>query len=64
MKKLIVFSADAMVSEDLEHLKELPNYRRYLSDASEVTRVRSIYPTITYFTYCCTFYSNFTFGVR
>ena len=48
MKKLIVFSADAMVSEDLEHLKELPNYRRYLSDASEVTRVRSIYPTITY----------------
>ena len=48
MKKLIVFSADAMVSEDLEHLKQLPNYRRYLAGASEITRVRSVYPTITY----------------
>lgn len=47
-KKLIVFSADAMVTEDLEHLKTLPNYRRYLAGGCEVSRMRSVYPTITY----------------
>ncbi len=48
MKRLVVFSADGMVTEDLEYLKTLPNYRKYLSNASIVERVRSIYPTITY----------------
>ena len=46
--KLFVFSADAMVSEDLKLLKTLPNYRKYLSEASAVEKVRSIYPSITY----------------
>ncbi len=48
MKRLIVFSADAMVTEDFEYLKTLPNYQKYLAGASIVERVRSIYPTITY----------------
>lgn len=47
-KKLIVFSADALVSEDLEHLKTLPNYRKYLAGGCEVTKMQSVYPTITY----------------
>ncbi len=47
-KKLIVFSADAMVTEDLEYFKTLPNYRKYLAGGCEVSKMRSIYPTITY----------------
>ena len=47
-KKLIVFSADAMVTEDLEHLKKMPNYQKYLSKGCMVERVKTIYPTITY----------------
>jgi predicted AlkP superfamily pyrophosphatase or phosphodiesterase len=47
-KKLIVLSADALVTEDLEHLKTLPNYRKYLAGGCEVRKMRSIYPTITY----------------
>jgi predicted AlkP superfamily pyrophosphatase or phosphodiesterase len=47
-KKLIVFSADAMVTEDLEHLKKMPNYQKYLAKGCVVERVKTIYPTITY----------------
>lgn len=47
-KKLIVFSADAMVTEDLEYLETLPNFKKYLKGCSMVKRVSSIYPTITY----------------
>lgn len=47
-KKLIVFSADAMVTEDLEYLKTLPNFKKYLTGCSVVKRITSIYPTITY----------------
>ncbi|MDD3335260.1 MAG: ectonucleotide pyrophosphatase/phosphodiesterase [Eubacteriales bacterium] len=47
-KKLIVFSADALVTEDLEHLKTLPNYKKYLAGGCEVSKMTSVYPTITY----------------
>lgn len=47
-KKLIVFSADAMVTEDLEYLKTLPNFQKYLAKGCVVEKVRTIYPTITY----------------
>lgn len=47
-KKLIVLSADALVSEDLEILSTLPNYRKYLAGGCLVRHVRSVYPTITY----------------
>lgn len=48
MKKLIVFSADAMVTEDLEYLKTLPNFQKYLARGCMVKKVTSVYPTITY----------------
>lgn len=47
-QKLIVLSADALTFEDMEYLKTLPNYRKYLEGGCRVKRVRSIYPTITY----------------
>lgn len=46
--RLIVVSADALVAEDMDLLKKLPNFRRYLAGGACVERVRSIYPTITY----------------
>ena len=48
MHKLVVLSADALVSEDLDTLKSLPNTRRYLLGGSQITQGRSVYPTITY----------------
>lgn len=36
-KRLLVCSVDAMVCEDLELLKELPNFRKYLAGGCEVT---------------------------
>ncbi|MEG0852462.1 MAG: ectonucleotide pyrophosphatase/phosphodiesterase [Angelakisella sp.] len=48
MKKLIVLSADALVWEDMEYFKTLPNYKKYLAGGCEVQKVRSVYPTITY----------------
>ena len=48
MSKVIVMSADALVSDDLVRLKEMPNYKKYLAGGSEITQVQSIYPTITY----------------
>jgi predicted AlkP superfamily pyrophosphatase or phosphodiesterase len=47
-QKIVVFSADAMVHEDIDYLKTLPNFRKYLSGGAEVKKVRSIYPTVTY----------------
>lgn len=47
-KKLIVFSADAMVWEDMEYFKELPNYKKYLEGGCMIERVDSVYPTTTY----------------
>ena len=47
-RKLIVLSVDAMVSEDVEKLKKMPNTRRYMPKPAEIKRVRTIYPTITY----------------
>ena len=46
--KLIVLSADAMVTEDLELLATLPGYKKYMRNASVVRNVRSIYPTVTF----------------
>jgi predicted AlkP superfamily pyrophosphatase or phosphodiesterase len=47
-QKLIVFSADAMVYEDLAYLRTLPNYKKYLAGGAEVKTLKSIYPTVTY----------------
>lgn len=47
-QKLIVLSADALVYEDVELMRQMPNYSKYLEGGSRVKKVRSIYPTITY----------------
>jgi len=47
-KKIIVISADALVWEDIEYMKTLPNFRKFLMGGCMVKRVRSVYPTITY----------------
>lgn len=51
-KYLIVISNDAMLYEDVEVLKTMPNFRRYWDQVSCVNRVRSIYPSITYPCHC------------
>ncbi len=47
-QRLIVVSADALVFDDMAHLRTLPNYKKYLAGGAEIQKVRSIYPTITY----------------
>ncbi len=47
-KRLLVFSVDAMVFEDLAYLRTKPNFKKYLEGGSVVERIRSIYPTVTY----------------
>ncbi len=48
MKKLIVFSADAMVWEDVAYFRTLPNFKKYLEGGCAVEGVESVYPTNTY----------------
>lgn len=47
-KHIIVISEDALVYEDLEELRRLPNFGAFMKDAAFVDRVRSVYPTVTY----------------
>jgi predicted AlkP superfamily pyrophosphatase or phosphodiesterase len=47
-RRVLVFSADALVYEDLAHLKNLPHFKKYLAGGAEIKSVRTIYPTITY----------------
>ena len=51
-KHLIVVSNDAMVFEDVETLKNLPNFKQFWPQMGRVNRVRSIYPTVTYPCHC------------
>ena len=46
-KRILVFSVDALVSEDIEYLKTLPNFKKYLGGGAEVKKIRSIYPSVT-----------------
>ena len=48
-KRLLVFSVDAMVCEDVDALRTMPNFRKYLAGGCEVTGgMRTIYPSVTY----------------
>lgn len=47
-KRLLVFSADALVHEDIAYLKTKKNFNRLLEGACEIEAVRTIYPSITY----------------
>ena len=46
--KLIILSADAMVTEDLSLFTTLPGFQKYLNGGCRINRVASIYPTVTY----------------
>ena len=47
-RHLIVISEDALVYEDLETLKTLPNFSSIWDKTARINRVRSVYPTLTY----------------
>ena len=47
-KHLIVISIDAMVFEDIEIAKNMPNFKRLLDGAAIIRRVRTIYPSVTH----------------
>ena len=47
-RHLILVSADAFVYEDLEYVKNLPNFKRILDNGARIEKVRTIYPTITH----------------
>ena len=44
--KLIILSADAMVTEDLELFSTLPGYQKNLYGGCRINRVESNYPTV------------------
>ena len=47
-KYMVVISFDAVSSEDVEVLKNLPNFKKLIENGSWIKRVDSIYPTLTY----------------
>ena len=47
-KHLIVVSIDAMVFEDLEYCKTLPNFSKIMDGAAIIERVCTIYPSVTH----------------
>lgn len=47
--RLVVFSVDAMVTEDVDALRDMPNFKKYLAGGSEFKNgMRTIYPSVTY----------------
>lgn len=48
MKRLLVFSVDAMVREDVDKLMKMPNFGSVMKDSCQITHVRTVYPSITY----------------
>lgn len=47
-KHLIVVSIDALVFEDLEYARTLPNFSKILKSSSIIERVKTIYPSLTH----------------
>ncbi len=47
-KHLIVVSVDALVYEDLEYAKTLPNFGKIIESGSIIKRVKTIYPSLTH----------------
>ena len=47
-KRLFVYSVDALVQEDLEHLRKCPNFSRFLEHVSGCESIETIYPSVTY----------------
>ncbi len=47
-KRLLVFSVDALVREDVDKLMGMPNFGSVMKESCQITNVRTVYPTITY----------------
>ncbi|KEH97142.1 phosphodiesterase [Clostridium botulinum C/D str. BKT12695] len=47
-KYLCVISFDALSSLDFDYIKELPNFKNFIREASYCKNVRSVLPTLTY----------------
>jgi len=47
-KHMIVVSIDALVYEDLEYARTLPNFAKILDNGAIIERVRTIYPSLTH----------------
>ncbi len=47
-KRLLVFSVDAMVREDVDKLMQLHNFGSVMKNSCQITHVRTVYPSITY----------------
>ena len=47
-KHLIVVSVDALVFEDLEYARNLPNFSRIMNAGSRIEKIRTIYPSVTH----------------
>ncbi len=46
--RIVVFSCDAMVWEDIEYLLKKPRFKELYEKGSVVRRMRTIYPSVTY----------------
>ena len=47
-EKTVVLSMDALVGEDIDYLRNKPNFSRLFERCAAVERVCTIYPSITY----------------
>jgi Uncharacterized proteins of the AP superfamily len=47
-KYLYVISFDGLSSLDFEYISSLPNFKRFLAEASYCKNVYSVYPSLTY----------------
>lgn len=47
-RRILVFSVDAMVAEDIDYLRTKPNFQKYIGGGAEVKTIRTIYPSVTY----------------
>lgn len=47
-KHLVVVSVDALVYEDLEYARTLPNFKKLLDGASLIKEIQTIYPSVTH----------------
>ena len=47
-RRILVFSVDALVTEDVEYLRTKPNYQKYLAGGAEAESIMTVYPSVTY----------------
>ena len=47
-RRILVFSVDALVTEDVEYLRTKPNFQKYLAGGAEAESIMTVYPSVTY----------------